>query len=314
MLRIFMLCPTQTDPRHTSHPVTPGKSYTSYTFPSHGTVNTLQPTGPGPNRHHHQPVPVAPGPPHLHNSTTATNNPTNLVVSHRITILWHLPPPTHAPPTNTTTRARKQPPHHQSQIQLVDLKNSRPVAPVCLCVLLKQATLHPFLGPTMGLVTSCFKSPLPALPRIDVPKMMGTWYVIAVLPTPFEKGAFNPTEKYTWNAEKKNVAVEFTFNKGSVDGPLKSVPQTIYTGGYPTSTGKWLASPVWPVKLDYTIMDVSSEYDWIVVGHRSRSWFWVMARRTTLPKDIIDQALELGKSNGFNIAKIEYPQHIPQPQ
>lgn len=166
----------------------------------------------------------------------------------------------------------------------------------------------------MGLVTSCLKTPLPAVPSVDVSKMMGVWYVVAVLPTPPEKGGFNPTENYSWNATKKAIDVDFTLNKKSLDGPIKSIPQTIYTSGYPTSTGKWLASPFWPLKLDYTIMDLGPEYDYIVVGHQSRSWFWVMSRKTTLDKDILDSCLALGKENGFNVSKIEYPEHKPMPK
>jgi apolipoprotein D and lipocalin family protein len=144
---------------------------------------------------------------------------------------------------------------------------------------------------------------------VDVHKMLGTWYVVAVIPTPPEKGGYNPTETYTWDANKQVIKVDFTINKGSLDGPVKSIPQNIYTGGYPTSTGKWLASPFWPLKLDYTIMDLSPDYEYVVVGHRSRSWFWVMSRTTKLPKNIVDKALELGKENGFDIAKVEYPKH-----
>mmetsp|Transcript_3929 Transcript_3929/g.6908 ORF Transcript_3929/g.6908 Transcript_3929/m.6908 type:complete len:165 (+) Transcript_3929:262-756(+) len=162
----------------------------------------------------------------------------------------------------------------------------------------------------MGLVKSLFKSPLPAAGNVDVNAMMGAWNVVGVLPTPFEKGLCNPVEIYSWDSEKKRIKVDFHGNKGSVDGPKTSIPQTLYVDSYPESKGKWLASPMWPIKLDYTILDVDREkYSWVVVGHRSRDWLWVMARETTLDDAIMAKALALGKKNGFNTDKIVYPKH-----
>lgn len=70
----------------------------------------------------------------------------------------------------------------------------------------------------MGLGCSCLKPALPVVPTVDVSRMLGEWRVIAVLPTPLEKGAFNPTEMYTWDKSKQRIDVGFTFNKGSLDG------------------------------------------------------------------------------------------------
>jgi len=138
--------------------------------------------------------------------------------------------------------------------------------------------------------------------------MLGAWYVVAVIPTPFEKNAFNPKEAYTWN-EKGHIDVDFTFNVGKVDGPVKSIPQKLYTPSYPLSSGKWQASPFKPIKLDYTIMDLASDYSWVLVGHSSRKWLWVMARETSLDEKIVSQCLNKAENEGFDIKKVEIPEH-----
>jgi len=165
----------------------------------------------------------------------------------------------------------------------------------------------------MGMLTSCLKKPLPVVETVDVNRMLGAWYVVAVIPTPFEKNAYNPIEKYTWDASKKRIDVDFKFNKGSLNGPISSIPQKIYTGGYPTSTGRWAASPAWPLKLDYSIMDLAEDYSWVVVGHRSRSFLWVMSRQTNLERSIVDAGLDLAKKNGFDLSKVQYPEHSDAP-
>ncbi|GBG31309.1 Temperature-induced lipocalin-1 [Hondaea fermentalgiana] len=161
----------------------------------------------------------------------------------------------------------------------------------------------------MGIATSCFKPSLKAVDTVDVGRMLGTWKVVAVLPTPFEKNGCNPTEVYTWDEAKQRIDVDFTLNKGSLDGPVKSIPQKIYTGGFPQSSGRWQASPVWPIKLSYVIMDLDPEYKWVLVGHPSRSYLWLMGRETSLPQDVIDGRLAVARNEGFDLDKLEYPKH-----
>mmetsp|Transcript_11326 Transcript_11326/g.12978 ORF Transcript_11326/g.12978 Transcript_11326/m.12978 type:complete len:169 (-) Transcript_11326:2000-2506(-) len=152
---------------------------------------------------------------------------------------------------------------------------------------------------------------------IDVSQVMGAWYVIGVLPTPFEKDAFNPVEKYTWNEKKKWVDVDFTFNQGSLTGPIKSVPQALTVPNYPISKGgSWKAKPYkLPIlALDYIVMDIAEDYTSIVVGHPSRKWLWIMAKdKPELDENVFNKALELAKGEGFDVEQIVRPEHTPQP-
>ncbi|KAJ8602696.1 hypothetical protein CTAYLR_003781 [Chrysophaeum taylorii] len=121
--------------------------------------------------------------------------------------------------------------------------------------------------------------PLKTVP-VEVPKMMGTWFVIGVLPTPFEHGAHNAREIYTLRDESSGIVdIDFTFNKGSLGGPLKSLPQT----GYNWGSDKWQVSPLWPLKLPYLVIESSDRLDdedaYFVVGYPSRKYCWVMARK-----------------------------------
>lgn len=145
-------------------------------------------------------------------------------------------------------------------------------------------------------------------------QVMGTWYVIGVLPTPFEKGAHNAVEKYTWNEAKNRVDVDFTFNHNSLTGPVKSVPQALRVPDYPiTKSGRWKAEPYANgcIRLDYIVMDLAEDYSWLVVGHPGRSYFWIMSKSTTLDKEVYDKALALGKENGFPVEKIYEVPHNP---
>jgi len=40
------------------------------------------------------------------------------------------------------------------------------------------------------------QSPMDTVDYVDLPRFMGDWYVIANIPTVFEKGAHNPVESH----------------------------------------------------------------------------------------------------------------------
>ena len=62
---------------------------------------------------------------------------------------------------------------------------------------------------------------------VDLDKFMGDWYVIANIPTWFEKGAHNALEQYLWN-EKGYIDVIFSFNKNSFSGERKKLTQKAF--------------------------------------------------------------------------------------
>src|SRR5471032_345548 len=64
-------------------------------------------------------------------------------------------------------------------------------------------------------------APLPAVPPVDLSRFMGDWYVIANIPTPIERDAFNAFESYARNADG-TIAATFRFRKGGFDGTEKT--------------------------------------------------------------------------------------------
>uniref|UniRef100_A0A6U4E747 Lipocalin/cytosolic fatty-acid binding domain-containing protein n=1 Tax=Phaeomonas parva TaxID=124430 RepID=A0A6U4E747_9STRA len=112
---------------------------------------------------------------------------------------------------------------------------------------------------------------------VDIQKFMGDWYVIGVKPTAFEVGAHNALERYSYNG--KTVDVDFTFNYNAFDGKLKSIPQTLFPD---PNSGNWKASPFWPIKMSYLILELPEDYSYTVVGYPDRSYVWIMARQPTM--------------------------------
>mmetsp|Transcript_4551 Transcript_4551/g.5640 ORF Transcript_4551/g.5640 Transcript_4551/m.5640 type:complete len:172 (-) Transcript_4551:690-1205(-) len=155
-------------------------------------------------------------------------------------------------------------------------------------------------------------SKLPALRTVkdvDIPKFIGDWYVIGVIPTYFEKGACNPIEKYSWDSKKKAIAVDFQFNKGTVTGAKKSIQQTLYVDGYPKASGSMKASPFWPVKLPYLLMELSDDHTNCMVGYPSRAYLWIMSKSKSMDKKIYEEYVQIAKEQHYDVSKIENPPH-----
>lgn len=115
------------------------------------------------------------------------------------------------------------------------------------------------------------------VPHIEIQRFMGKWYVQAGRFTYFEKEVHNAIEIYTWNESKQRIDIEFTYNKGGFDGPIKSLPQTAWIENASTNA-HWKVSPFWPLKFDYLVLAVADDYSWTAIGVPNQKYLWIMTR------------------------------------
>lgn len=144
--------------------------------------------------------------------------------------------------------------------------------------------------------------------HVELDRFMGDWYVIANIPTPFEKGAVNAIENYTWNPEKEIVEVTFTYRKGSPEGKLKRMTQKGFIYNQETNA-EWRVQPLWPLRLGYLILDLDEEYSYTVIGVPNRKYLWIMAREASLSDSLYETILEDVEAQGYELDKI---QKVPQ--
>lgn len=127
--------------------------------------------------------------------------------------------------------------------------------------------------------------------------MLGAWFVIGVLPTPFEHGAHNAREIYKDTSTPGKVEIDFTFNKDALDGPVKSIPQKGY-GWFDDKPNEWKVSPFWPIKLPYVMIEASdtakldADDAWCVIGYPSRSYCWIMARKPEMSEQLYNNLVD----------------------
>ncbi|MFM7625114.1 MAG: lipocalin family protein, partial [Gammaproteobacteria bacterium] len=95
------------------------------------------------------------------------------------------------------------------------------------------------------------KVTVPVVEKVDLPRFMGPWYVIGVIPTFIEKDIYNAIESYEL-APDGTIKTTFTFNKGAFDGEAKVMnPKGFVVPG--TNNAIWGMQFIWPIKAEFVI-------------------------------------------------------------
>ncbi|MCU0588458.1 MAG: lipocalin family protein [Syntrophobacteraceae bacterium] len=165
----------------------------------------------------------------------------------------------------------------------------------------------------LSLIVGCTASlpPLRTVERVDLERFMGTWYVIAAIPTFIETDAFNAVESYQLDADG-TVDTTFTFRKGAFDGPIK-----IYNPrGFIVDTNSnatWGMQFIWPIKAEYLITHLSDDYSQTVIGRNKRDYVWIMARTPRIPEADYERIVAQLAAQGYDVTKLrKVPQRWPE--
>lgn len=176
-----------------------------------------------------------------------------------------------------------------------------------LILLIKK--LSPFLI-TVSLCCACASTNQPSIATVstvDLPRFMGDWYVIAAIPTPLEKQAYNAIEHYDLNADG-TIATTFTYNQGSFDGKVKSYhPKGFVVQN--TGNAIWGMQFIWPIKSEYRIAYLDKQYSKVIIARNARDYVWIMARTPTISDAEYTELSNIVVSLGYDISKLR---KVPQ--
>ena len=167
--------------------------------------------------------------------------------------------------------------------------------------------------PCLLLLSGC-TTPLPPLKtveKVDLPRFMGPWYVIAAIPTFIETKAFNAIEDYRLEPDG-TIDTVFTFNQGGFDGP----PKRYNPRGFvldPVNNSTWGMRFIWPIKAEYLITYLNADYTQTVIGRNKRDYVWIMARTPEMPEADYQRLLSELAGQGYDLYKLrKVPQRWPQ--
>ena len=148
---------------------------------------------------------------------------------------------------------------------------------------------------------------IPPVASVDLPRFMGDWYVIAHIPTPPEREAYDAVESYRLDAEGR-IRTTFRYRKGGFDAPLETMEPvgTVVPG---TRNAVWGMQFVWPIKAEYVIVDLAPDYSRTIIGRSKRDYVWLMARTPSLPEAELQSAIARIGALGYDTTKLRM---VPQ--
>ncbi len=145
--------------------------------------------------------------------------------------------------------------------------------------------------------------------KVEIERFMGKWYVMAGRFTFLEGQVHNGVELYKWNEKENRIDISFTFNKGSLTGQEKSIPQKGWIKNEKTNA-HWKVSPFWPLKFDYLVLDLAPDYSWTAIGVPNGKYLWIMSRNKQTDKNKIDEILARLKKSGYPVNDIVIVPHL----
>jgi apolipoprotein D and lipocalin family protein len=181
---------------------------------------------------------------------------------------------------------------------------NRPAAPA----LRKSKLLVALVLLASSVVGACQSDPpLEVAPSVSLSQLQGKWYEIARLPRMTQVDCHGTTSFYTQGADG-SIGLVNQCNVGSATGKLQTIAMTATVPD--SAVPAKLALNVGGYTGDYWILEVGPNYEYTVVGHPSRLYFWILSRTPTLDASVMSGIRARAEAAHFDTSKLEY---TPQP-
>jgi apolipoprotein D and lipocalin family protein len=153
------------------------------------------------------------------------------------------------------------------------------------------------------------RPPLPTVPRLDLERFMGDWYVVAHIPASLEKNAFDAVESYRLE-DDGSIATTYVFREGGHDGERKRYTPRGFVRDRETNA-TWGMQFVWPIRMEYLVVHVDEAYSESIIGRTDRDHVWVMTRRPDVSRADHDRLAGLVAGMGYDVSKLRRVPHRP---
>lgn len=141
--------------------------------------------------------------------------------------------------------------------------------------------------------------------RVDLDKFSGKWYSLYSIPTMFDRGTRETTTTYTLNNDGYYNVV--TCAKKGDNEEVHTYKSKLFPEK--EKDGEMKAQFIWPIKVDYWVIDLAPDYSYVVVGHPDHKFLFIMSRKPSIPKAEYEAIVEHCKEMGYAVEKLVSQQH-----
>lgn len=136
---------------------------------------------------------------------------------------------------------------------------------------------------------------------IDLPRFMGTWYVIAHVPSFTARGHVAARDEYTLRADGR-IAVRYLYRTGFRE-PVKTLEAVATV--QPGSGGRdWRVRFFRVVPARQRILEIAPDGSWALLDAPGRELAWVFARRPAMDDATYQDLLRRLRDHGINSEKL----------
>ena len=153
------------------------------------------------------------------------------------------------------------------------------------------------------LITGCLNqpvyrqsnTPLQTVSSVDLNKYLGKWYEIYRLPNWFEDDdCVTVTAEYGLR-DDGGVSVLNTCHKASKKEEARGIAKIVEG----SNNSKLRVSFFRPFYGDYWILDLASDYSWVLIGEPAGKYFWILARDKKLSPELEESLLVKAEKLGY---------------
>ena len=164
-------------------------------------------------------------------------------------------------------------------------------------------------GPRSGL------PPLERVAVVDAGRFAGQWYVIANIPYAAERGRVGGRVIYRQRADGRFDDLYYS-REQSFDAPEELLEGLAWSLDPPRNS-RWRSRFYWPLVFDFEVIYIDQEYRYLVYGHPSRDYAWIMARESTINQETYAELRALLRAQGFDPGRVlkvpQFPSQLGQP-
>jgi len=148
---------------------------------------------------------------------------------------------------------------------------------------LQKSCISLAVAAAVVLLAACSATPTRpelTLEKVDLDRFSGRWYILANVPYLAERGKVGSYVEYRKRPDGRFDDLYF-FRKGKLDAPLKNW-QGIATVLDQTTNARLEASFIWPLKSQFLIAYVDSDYQTALIVTPKRDLAWIYSRQPAI--------------------------------
>jgi apolipoprotein D and lipocalin family protein len=154
------------------------------------------------------------------------------------------------------------------------------------------------LVPAVGTAAA---EPVTAVPQLDVNKLMGVWYEVALYPRKPEKKCVSDTRVlYALGDKAKKFQVVTSCSIKGDNSDAWNATATLSKAG----DGKLKLSYVFPFSQKYWVLATGPGFEWALIGSPNHHALWILARTPTLSPEVLAEVKAKAAAEGYDTSKL----------